>query len=206
MNYVAVGLMVLVLFYLQFHFLSLLNVIVIGLLAGIYIAFESKLSMIVIFAALMSVIILASFVFKIITLVKTIFDFTGSVDESGNAPITTYYYNRVGTDELPNDKEFVELDLSKELKDLSCKEDFAPSKFVDGVEAKQILDKCSTVCASHDDCELVIMMNQGGKNNDCRFFKTADKNVKIDGVKSKLEALNNTEDMMKATNYALIQK
>lgn len=206
MKYLAVGLMVLVLFYLQYHFLSLLNVIVIGLIAGIYIAFENKLSMAVVFTTLISVIILASFVFKIISLIKSIFEFTGSVDESGKAPVTTYYYNREGSTELPNDKEFVELDLTKEMGEVSCTEGFAATKFVDGIEAKNLLDKCSTACGKHDDCELVIMMNQGGKNNDCRFYKTANKNVKLDTVKSKLEELNNTEDMMKATNYALIQK
>lgn len=206
MNYVAVGLMVLVLFYLQFHFLSLLNIIVIGLIGGIYIAFENKLSMLVVFSSLISVIILASFVFKIIALVKSIYEFTGTVDESAKAPVTTYYYNKDASTELPNDKEFVELDLSKDMASLDCKESFAPTKFVDGAEAKDLLDRCSTACANHDDCELVIMMNQGGKNNDCRFYKTANKNVKLTSVKTKLEALNATEDMMKATNYALIQK
>ena len=206
MNFVAVGLMVLVLFYLQFHFLSFLNIIVIGLIGGIYIAFENNLSMSVVFTSLISIIILASFVFKIISLIKAIFEFTGSAEEASSAPITTYYYNKDVSSELPNERDFVELDMSKEMKSLDCKESFAPTKFVDGEEAKQLLDRCSTVCANHDDCELVIMMNQGGKNNDCRFFKTANKNVKMDSVKTKLEALNATEDMMKATNYALIQK
>ena len=75
MNYVVIGLLAIVLLYLQFHFLSFLNLILIGLLVGTYVAFESSAPLSMIYMLLIGGIILVSMVFKVIGVMDAIDDF-----------------------------------------------------------------------------------------------------------------------------------
>ena len=86
-------------------------------------------------------------------------------------------------------------------------EHFVPTAFVDGDEARQMLDKCSSVCAKDTDCNLVVMPNVDGKNNECKFYgfeKTANKSSELNDTKDILQKLNSTSDTMKATHFALV--
>ena len=75
MNYVALALFALIMIYLQYSFLSFLNLIIIGLLVGVMVAFENNTMILSIYIMIMSVIILIAFVFKIIHLINTLTEF-----------------------------------------------------------------------------------------------------------------------------------
>ena len=67
------------------------------------------------------------------------------------------YVNRHGESGIPDYGE--ELDLSKDMKEESCKEEFAPDSYVDGPEAQTKLESCTRICGENDECEMVVMGN-----------------------------------------------
>lgn len=210
MNYVVIGLLAIVLLYLQFHFLSFLNLILIGLLVGTYVAFESSAPLSMIYMLLIGGIILVSMVFKVIGVMDAIDDFNLHIESSSMAPIETkYYLNKDGSNDVLSGMK--ELDLSKELAQAECdhaKESFVPTEFVEGEEARKMLDTCSNVCAKDKECNLVAMPNVDGKNNECKFYgfesSADDKSAELSHTKTELEELNSTADTMKATHFALV--
>lgn len=213
MIYITAGLLAIVLIYLQLNFLSLLNIIVIGLICGSLVAIDSNNMVKSIFIVTLTVVILVSFIFKIIYLIKSIQDFLNNVSESTKSYLsTTTYISREPSAEIPNSSggEFEEIDLANALKKVKCDdvESFAsqeegPTKYVEGEEAASIMDMCARVCEGDKNCEVVVMANENGKNNKCKFYSTTKKSSEI---KSALESLNQSTDQATATHYALIQK
>lgn len=209
MNVVLLVLLIIVIVYLQLHFLSFLNLIMIGLLIGVYFAVENNTMMSMIFIVILSIILLTSLVFKIINVINSIKDFNSNVVLSSKPEMNvSTYLSKTQLSQIPS--EYVELDLSKEMNRLSCEEEehfYAPTKFVDGREASEILDKCVGACAKHSKCSLVVMPNTQGKNDECKFYGTETQNAKADDtMKGLLDKLNSSQDIMQATHYATVHK
>lgn len=211
MNVTLMGLLALVLLYLQYNFLSFFHIILIGLLVGVIAGIESSPTMMMVYLVVIGIIILMSYVFKVIDVLNAVnqFNHTIHLDNSTGGSFNTYM-NRDPMPAIP--KELRKLDLSKDLQKEACQKSseeegfYAPTKFVDGEEAKSELNTCASVCAKHTECVLVTMPNDGGKNNECQFYGISDKNAKvIDDTKKELDTLNATTDMMKATHYALVR-
>lgn len=120
--YISAALTALVLIYLQWNFLSLLNLIVIGIMSGSLIAVKDNKMFKSIAMLSIAAIIITSFVFKIIYLVQTLTEYLDGVDVSGGYKKTTQFLskNKNNITELDNSEL---LDLSKEMKQLSCKEE-----------------------------------------------------------------------------------
>jgi hypothetical protein len=180
-----------------------------GLIVGVYVAIEKQTTVSMIYLLVLSIVILVSMVFKIISVMKSVNDYKTNVSQSSvpDANISTYL-SKDPLDSIPS--EYVELDISKEMKQAECdsmKEEFEPTAFVDGKEASDIMDKCTSACMKHAKCSLVVMPNVNGKNNECKFYGLDDGNASYeDETKTSLEALNNTTEVMKATHYASVHK
>lgn len=206
MNVTLMVLLALVLFYLQYHFLSFFNIILIGLLVGVIAGIESSPTMMMAYVAVMGIIILISYAFKVIDVLNAVnkFNYNITQDNSTGGSFQTY----MNRDPMNLPSTLRKLDLSNELDKAQCQSEefYSPTKFVDGKEATDDLNKCASVCTKHNECLLVTMPNDGGKNNECQFYGVPEKNATvIDDVKKELDELNSTTDMMKATHYALIR-
>lgn len=130
--YISAALTALVLIYLQWNFLSLLNLIVIGIMSGSLIAVKDNKMFKSIAMLSIAVIIITSFVFKIIHLVQTLTEYLDGVDVSGGYKKTTLYLSKnnanaditnLGIPPSGSNKDYKLLDMSKEMKQLSCKEE-----------------------------------------------------------------------------------
>lgn len=208
MNFVLLGLFTLVLLYLQINFLSLFNLILIGLLVGTAAALETNSVLTIIFLGIMAVVILVSFIFKTIAVIQAVNEFMHTMSVNDTLQVSSQMYvSRNPLIFLP--KGFVKLDVDESCKDCEdTKESFyAPTEFIDGSRAKNELEKCANVCMNNDKCSFVMMPNQNGKNNECVYYGTeADATGLIDDMKRELVKLNSSTDTMKATHYAVIHK
>jgi hypothetical protein len=81
---------------------------------------------------------------------------------------------------------------------------YAPTEYVEGEMAKSELEKCANVCMKNAECSLVMMPNEGGKNDECVYYGA--ETEAMDEVKKTLNQLNESTDTMKATHYAVIHK
>ena len=119
MNVALMGLLTLVLVYLQYHFLSFFNIIMIGLLVGVIAGIESSPTMLMIYLAVIGIVILVSYVFKVIDVLNAVntFKHTITQDTSTGGSFHTY----LNRDPLPSiPKELRKLDLSKDVLKAEC--------------------------------------------------------------------------------------
>ena len=177
MNIPLIILLSVVLVYLQYNFLSFLNIILIGLLVGLVLVVEQSDTMYMVYLGILCLVILISFVFKVSDVLNAVKDFKNDiVSLSQPAPIVKTYVSKDPLATIP--KDFKKMDMTELMDKANC-ESFAPNEFVDGSEAKKDLDKCASVCNKHAKCSLVVMPNVDGKNNECNFYGTETKSESL---------------------------
>ena len=206
MNYLLIALLIIVLLYLQYNFLSFFNLLLIALLVGVYIAFQNNSILSMAYFGIIGIILVISMVFKIINVAKYSDKFEAELSQLQEPSVTSNLF--LSKDQSQLDENALngmdELDLSDELEKEKCamRENFQPQEFVEGDQARNILNACANVCAQNENCNVVVMKNINGKNDECKFYDAGE----ASDFKKELEKLNQTTDPVKAMHAAVLTK